>query len=171
MTRAAAAKVALLLVALAACKGGQGDADKARPTPSGLPVPRYVSLKFNQVNARGGPGDDYRALWVYRTQGLPLQVIAETQEWRQVCDPLGAKAWVKGTGVDGRRTVMRLQPSRLPLLQGPDPSSRVQAFMEGRTIASLERCKDGWCRIKASGASGWAPESSVWGTDARPQCR
>ncbi len=163
--------MALLLALLAACKAGQGAADKERPTPSGLPVPRYVSLKFGEVNARGGPGDDYRLLWVYRTHGLPVQVVAETRDWRRVCDPMGGLAWVKGTGVDGRRTVMRLQPSRLPLLATPDPSAKVQAFLDGRAVASLERCKGGWCKIKAPGASGWTPQSAVWGTDARPQCR
>src|SRR6185437_5073069 len=56
-----------------------------RQTPSGMPVPRYVSLKFDKVNARSGPGDDHRLLFVYRVRGLPLQVIAETSEWRRVC--------------------------------------------------------------------------------------
>ena len=171
MTRASATWMALLFAALAACKAGQDGAEKPRPTPSGLPVPRYVSLKFGEVNARGGPGDDYKLLWVYRTRGLPMQVIAETRDWRRVCDPMGGLAWVKSTGVDGRRTVMRLQASRLPLLQAPDPSAKVQAFMEGRAVAALDRCKDGWCKVKAAGAWGWAPESALWGIDGRQQCR
>ena len=59
-----------------------------------MPVPRYVSLKFDKVNARAGPGDDHKLLFVYRVRGLPLQVIAETSEWRRVCDPEGTLAWV-----------------------------------------------------------------------------
>ena len=46
-----------------------------RQTPSGMPVPRYVSLKFDKVNARAGPGDDHKLLFVYRVRGLPLQVL------------------------------------------------------------------------------------------------
>ena len=66
---------------------GVAEAAPDRPTPSGLPVPRYVSLKFDKVNARSGPGDDHRLLFVYRVRGLPMQVVAETAEWRRVCDP------------------------------------------------------------------------------------
>jgi SH3-like domain-containing protein len=158
-------------LALAACKGGHGQA-QARPTPSGLPVPRYVSLKFDEVNARGGPGDDYRLLWVYRAKGLPLQVIEETQEWRRVCDASGAVSWVKATGIDGRRTVMRLKPDPLPLLDKPAAGSKVDATLAGHAVTLLDRCnKDGWCKLKGKGGGGWAQASEVWGTDDQRQCR
>jgi SH3-like domain-containing protein len=142
-----------------------------RETPSGLPVPRYVSLKFGDVNARGGPGDDYRLLWVYRARGLPLQVTAETKDWRRVCDPQGGLAWVKATGVSGQRMALRMLAAPLPLRAKPAPGAQVTAYLAGRAVARLDRCKGGWCRLKASGASGWAPQQEVWGTDDRPQCR
>src|SRR3954463_6356142 len=77
-----------------------------RVTPSGFPVPRYITLKFATVNARAGPGDDHRLVWVYHTKGLPLQVVAETSEWRRVCDPEGGLAWVHKRVTDGRRAVI-----------------------------------------------------------------
>ena len=160
----------MALVALAACKGGDGAAAGARPTPSGLPVPRYASLKFDEINARGGPGEDYRLLWVYRAKGLPVQVLAETTDWRRVCDPTGGFAWVKATGVDARRTVLHAGAAPLPLLSRPDSGGKVQAYVGGRSVAGLEVCKAGWCRLKASGASGWAPASAFWGTAPAPQC-
>jgi SH3-like domain-containing protein len=80
-----------------------------RQTPSGLPVPRYVTLKFDKVNARAGPGDDYPARWVYRVPDLPVQVVAETAEWRKVCDPEGQSAWVHKRTTDGRRSVIQGQ--------------------------------------------------------------
>ena len=81
------AGVLLALVALAAPAIAA-----PRQTPSGLPVPRYVTLKFDQVNARAGPGDDYPARWVYRVPDLPVQVVAETADWRKVCDPEGGSS-------------------------------------------------------------------------------
>lgn len=158
-------------MALAACKGGANTSGQPRETPSGLPVPRYVSLKFAEVNARAGPGDDYRLLWVYRAKGLPVQVVAETKDWRRVCDPTGALAWVKATGVDGRRTVIRLEASPLPMLDKPGPAGRPAAILASHATAFLDRCKGGWCRLKAAGAAGWAPEGQVWGSDERRQCR
>ena len=160
----------LALLALGACKGGQGQ-PQGRATPSGLPVPRYVSLKFADVNARGGPGDDYRLLWVYRAKDLPLQVIEETTDWRRVCDPTGAKAWVKATGIDGRRTVIGLKPDPLPLLARPAEGAKTDATLAPRAAAFLDHCKQGWCRLKGKGGGGWARASELWGTDDNRQCR
>ncbi|MCQ3971229.1 hypothetical protein FK511_28320, partial [Klebsiella pneumoniae] len=75
-----------------------------RPTPTGLPVPRWLRLKSDEVRARAGPGLDYRILWEYRAARLPVQVVAETREWRKICDPEGAVAWVHRSVVSSRRT-------------------------------------------------------------------
>lgn len=142
-----------------------------RPTPSGLPVPRYVSLKFDEVNARAGPGDDHRLLWIYRARGLPVQVVAETSEWRRICDPGGGLAWVHKRTTDGRRMVMRTAPGPLPLHRSDKATSRVVAYLTPNSLAALVRCDDGWCRIRADGVTGWTPARQVWGADDRPQCR
>lgn len=142
-----------------------------RPTPSGLPVPRYVSLKFDEVNARAGPGDDHRLIWVYHARGLPVQVVAETSEWRRICDPGGGLAWVHKRTTDGRRMVMRAASTPLPLHRSNKPDSRVVAFLAPNTLAALVRCTGGWCRIRADGVTAWAASGQVWGTDERPQCR
>ena len=159
-------------VTLAAILAATGLAQAApRETPSGLPVPRYVSLKFNEVNARAGPGDDYRPLWTYRAKGLPMQVIAETRDWRRVCDPQGRLGWVKGTGVSGERTAINLAPRPLPLRRGPRAGAQVAAYLAPRALAELKGCTAGWCKLSVAGASGWAPASALWGTDERAQCR
>lgn len=142
-----------------------------RVTPSGYPVPRYVSLKYGKVNARAGPGEDHRLLWVYRAKGLPLQIVAETADWRRVCDPQGQAAWVHKRGVDGATTAMRVKPGPLPLRARPDPGGRVQAFLRPQSIAALDRCDKGWCRLKAGGTTGWAPQNEIWGGAPAAQCR
>jgi SH3-like domain-containing protein len=169
-THRAHAVALLALLALAGCGQGAKSGAQPRETPSGLPVPRYVSLKFDEVNARGGPGDDFRLLWVYRARGLPVQVTEETKEWRRVCDPMGGLAWVKATGVDGARTAIRLQPTPVSLYDKPQSGAKVSAVLAGRAVARLDRCKGGWCRLKAKGGSGWAPADALWGTDDRLQC-
>jgi SH3-like domain-containing protein len=146
--------------------------ERDRPTPSGLPVPRYVSLKFDKVNARSAPGDESRLLWVYHARGLPVQVVAETTDWRRICDPERGLAWVHARTTDGRRMVMRLQPAPLPLRASPQPAARINAYLSSRALAELDRCaKDGWCKLKAGHASGWVPAVEVWGTAEEPQCR
>lgn len=154
-----------------------GSADPAfaeaskRQTPSGFDVPRYITLKFAKVNARAGPGDDHRLLFVYRTRGLPLQIIAETSEWRRVCDPDGQVAWVHKRVTDGRRAVINTSRQPAPILHSPKPGSPTIALLKGRAMAELDQCRKGWCRLKANGTKGWVREGSLWGTSEKPQCR
>lgn len=155
---------------LAAILAG-GPAAAERVTPSGFPVPRYVTLKFGTVNARAGPGDDHRLLYVYRVRGLPLQVVAETSEWRRVCDPEGRIAWVHKRVTDGRRAVINMGERPEPLLRRPKTAARPAAFLQRRSMASLVRCEKGWCKVKTDGVAGWVREGALWGTSEAPQCR
>ncbi len=167
--RRAPKRVALAL--LLACALGAPGLAADRPTPSGLPVPRWVTLKFSEVNARKGPGDDHRLLWVYRARGLPVQVVAETSEWRRVCDPDGGLAWVHRRTTDGRRNLMNLGRQPVAMKRNPKPAAKPAAYLTGRATAALVRCDKGWCRVKAGGVSGWVREGELWGTAETPQCR
>jgi SH3-like domain-containing protein len=143
---------------------------KTRPTPSGLPVPRYVSLKFDPVNARAGPGDDHRLLWVFHAKGLPVQVVAETDEWRRICDPDGGLSWVHKRTTDGRRAAMRTLAGPAPIRANPRDSAIVLAYLAPRAIAELDRCDKGWCHVRIGRTSGWTRESDLWGAVEAPQC-
>ena len=157
--------------ALAAALLLSGATAAERPTPSGLPVPRYVSLKFDKVNARAGPGDDHRLMFVYTAKGLPVQVVAETSEWRRVCDPTGTLVWVHKRTTDGRRTVMNVRPEPTALAARPKDGAPAAAFLAPRSLAALVRCnKEGWCRVRADGGAGWVRQGELWGTAEAPQC-
>ncbi|HWT52310.1 MAG TPA: SH3 domain-containing protein, partial [Caulobacter sp.] len=90
------------LVGIVSALAGRALADGPKITPSGLDVPRYVSLKYAEVNARNGPDEAHQLLWIYHAKGLPVQVVAETREWRRICDPEGGLAWVHKRTTDGR---------------------------------------------------------------------
>jgi len=158
-----------LTVASPALDGGAPP--KPRVTPSGLPVPRYVSLKFDAVNARSGPGDDHRLLWVFHARGLPVQVVAETDEWRRICDPDGGLSWVHKRTTDGQRTVMRAQPGPVAIRTSPRDAAAVVAYLAPRALANLDHCDKDWCRLRISRVSGWARASDLWGAADTEQCR
>lgn len=157
----------LMLVAVDVARAAAAE----RATPSGLPVPRWVSIKVDPARARAGPSEDHRVLWIYHARGVPVQVVAENQFWRRICDPEGGLAWVHSRVVDGKRTVMQMQAANLPLRAGPKDNARVRAYLVPRSVASLDRCKDGWCLVKVGSVEGWAPEKTLWGTTQTPQCR
>jgi SH3-like domain-containing protein len=145
--------------------------ERDRPAPSGLPVPRWVSLKFDEVNARAGPGEDYGVVWVYRARRLPVQIVEETREWRKICDPDGAAAWVRKTALDGRRTLFRAASGDLALRRRPAKDAAVAATLRGRSIVDLDGSDGDWRRVKADGATGWAEASQLWGALESAQCK
>ncbi len=169
------AAAALLVAAVLPCAAFAGAPPAAatggRVTPSGQPVPRYVSTRFETVNARAGPGDDYRLVWTYRARGLPLQVLAETDDWRRVCDPDGGLAWVHRRTVGDVRRVMRVSARDLPLRARPTEMANATAMLSGRSLAALRGCRAGWCRITADKTTGWVRAGEVWGTSDARQCR
>lgn len=159
------------LALAAALLSGSPALGRPKETPSGQPVPRYVATRFKEVNARGGPGDDYKLLWTYRAVGIPLQVVQETFDWRRVCDPDGGLAWVHRRTVDGDRRVMNRAAQPISLRAAPKPEARQVALLSPHSTAALGPCKTGWCRIKAGRVAGFVPQEAVWGVDDARQCR
>lgn len=141
-----------------------------RPTPTGLEVPRWISLKSSRVHARVGPGLDYRILWEYRAAALPVQVIAETREWRKICDPEGNVAWIHRTVASGRRSVFNASTDEIPIRAGQSDGAAVRARFSPRSIVTLDSCRDGWCRVKARRLRGWVRQAAVFGAQSRALC-
>lgn len=170
------AAVAGALLALTACgdratEGKDCPAAARAHSRSGFCIPRYVSLKRGEVLGRKGPGTDYPALWVYRVRGLPVQVVAEASDWRRICDPDGGAAWVHRSMIDGRRTVIARGEAPIAVRRKPAPDAALSGRINGRALASLDRCQGAWCRLKAGGVAGWVPADQVWGVADAPQCR
>lgn len=165
-----AALPAILLSAALVTGCGEAEATKCK-TRSGFPVPRFVSLKSGEVNARKGPGEDHRILWVWRVKNMPLMVVAESRDWRKVRAPNGDEAWVKAQMVDGGSSVMRTRPGDLPLLEKPKPGARTVAYLRSGAVAVQRKHKDGWNQLKAGGEEGWAPADEVWGGGPTPDCK
>ncbi len=137
-------------------------------TPSGEPVPRYMSLGFDEVNGRRGPGLDYQIRWLYVREGLPVQVIAETRTWRKVRDPDGDIVWMHRRTLARKRTVIVRTglDAPVPLHAHPNADSAIVANAEPGVIFALDTCQNDWCRVDGRDAAGWTPAAGLWGVDA-----
>lgn len=163
-------RAVLLAAGMALGLGAAAQMPDGRPTPSGFDVPRWVSIKSSPARARQGPGLDHQILWEYRAAGLPVQVVAETRDWRKVCDPEGNVAWVHRTITSGRRTAFNRTGAPLDLRRRPDAEAGVRARLAARAVITLDRCEDGWCRLQSGRLSGWAPRDALFGAQTQAQC-
>ncbi len=129
---------------------------------SGLPVPRYVSLRSNQINLRSGPGMNFPIEWVYQRRHMPVEVIAEYDTWRKIRDWQGTVGWVHQSMLDGSRYVMITGSERL-MHQEPADTSPVTARVEPGVIPELLKCEGEWCRVEVQGYKGWLKRDQFYG--------
>lgn len=154
-----------LLCALAPQGAGAQPADDdetARGPVTNLPLPRYVSLKASEGNARRGPGMTHRVDWVFRRRDMPLMVTAEYEHWRRVQDADGAGGWMHFALLSGSRTVL-VQRDMTALHLQADPRAPVVAHLEAGVVARVLECVPRWCRLRADRQRGWVPKSALWG--------
>ena len=138
--------------------------DQQRGPVTNLPLPRYVSLKGNEGNARRGPSLSHRIDWVFRHAGMPLRVVAEFGHWRRVEDKDGAGGWVHYALLSGVRTTLVTQ-DMAELHTRANADSDVVARAEAGAILRLDECTRDWCSVSGGGERGWLPKTAIWGVD------
>jgi SH3-like domain-containing protein len=153
------------------CLAGAASA-QTRDGESGLPVPRFASLKSDRVNVRKGPGKEYGIAWVYERAGLPVEILKEFQTWRQIRDSDGEQGWVQHYLLSGRRTALLLpweaagKPSAPPIVElrdDPSAAARVTARAEAGAIVGILSCDRAWCWVAAENARGYVEQPKLWG--------
>jgi SH3-like domain-containing protein len=171
------------LVAAAMMGARVADAQPGQETPAEAAAPkagahgpkvlRYASLKADRVQLRHGPGSEHPVAWVIQQTGLPVEVIGESEAWRQVRDSSGTVGWVHGSLLSGRRTAIVLPwevkggQTQAPLATLRDDDherARAVVEVEAGTLASIISCKNSWCRVSIGNHRGYIEQVKLWGT-------
>lgn len=143
---------------------------------SGLPLPRFVSLKSDKVNVRVGPGRQNALVWTYQRKGLPVEIIYEFDNWRKIRDSDGETGWVLASLLAGTRTAMVMTWNREDTSSGgkknaalekfykrPDETGAIVAQVESGVIGRVKTCDGQWCRLEIKGYAGWLKQQLLWG--------
>lgn len=161
---------ALLFLALiplpALADGASLKNGEQRGSVSGLPLPRFVSLKADRVNLREGPSREHRTTWVFQRAGLPVEVTAEFDVWCRVRDSEGTEGWVLHSLLSGRRTALVAPWKKaqvFPLFGHPDKAGAPAAQLQSGVIAGIRSCDGNWCHITGDGFDGYIAQTSLWG--------
>lgn len=131
---------------------------------TGLPLPRFVSLRSEEVNLRTGPGERYPVAWVYTRRHLPVEVVAEFDTWRKIRDWTGTEGWVHQSLLSGQRTALVVGQTRA-LRASADDRATILALVEPGVIGRLSQCPLGkvYCRVDLGGLRGWLRRDEIWG--------
>jgi SH3-like domain-containing protein len=130
---------------------------------SGQTVPRYASLRYDEVNGRAGPSPDYPVRWTYERAGLPVVVIRESKDWRMIRDPVGDEVWINQSQLAARRTAITTHAG---VIYGePRTDAGKVARFDAGAVVSLGDCGQVWCRVDGDGRKGWVEKAHLWGAD------
>jgi SH3-like domain-containing protein len=122
--------------------------------PSGLPLPRFVSLKSGRVNLRIGPGRDYPVQWLYLKPGLPVEIVQEYDNWRRIRDSDGTALTAQwGANESGM----------VGLYGNKDDNAAKVADMEPGVMGKIADCDGVWCTFESAGYDGYVKQSEIWG--------
>jgi SH3-like domain-containing protein len=165
---AAAAGTAPAATAPAAVPAPPPSATPAEPpkgSNTGLPLPRFASLKTDEVNLRSGPGLRYPIEWVYKRRDLPVEIQREFEVWRLVSDQEGVKGWVHQATLVGRRTFVSIGVEQVIRSSAEDTASAVARLKPG-VIGRIRSCdaKADWCQVQVGEYRGWLKREAFWGT-------
>ena len=94
-------RIGVFLICMAAASAALAQ-NRADP----LPIPRYVSLKSDEVNVRTGPGVQYPIEWVFTRRHMPVEVIEQYEYWRKIRDVEGTTGWVHNSMISGKRSAL-----------------------------------------------------------------
>jgi len=143
----------------------QTEAEAAKGSNTGLPLPRFAALRSDEVNLRAGPGTRYPIEWVYKRRELPVEILREFEVWRLVQDPEGIKGWVHQATLTGRRSFI-VTGGDAVLVRDPQDGTRRVAILKAGVIGHIRTCPAGsdWCQVQAGDYRGWLKRSQVWGT-------
>lgn len=163
-------RLALLAALVLAWHSARGEealpAGVERGAETNLPVPRFVSLRSDEVAARRGPGKVYRRDWVYLRRGLPVMIVEEFGDWRRIVDSENSGGWVYHSLVTGARTALVTAEGGALLREEPAPEAFPVARAERGVVARLSECGPDWCEIEAGGIEGWVEKAAIWGVTA-----
>ena len=133
---------------------------------SGLPIPRFASLRTDLVNIRTGPGARYPVEWVFVRKSLPVEITAEYDTWRRIRDWEGTEGWVHQSMLSGKRYFVVTGAMR-PLHYTPSENALPVAQLEVGVIGELRKCHQDWCQVRVNDSSGkyrgWLLKSDFWG--------
>jgi SH3-like domain-containing protein len=158
--------IGMALVPMSHSTATMADTSGVRTGASGLPIPRFVSLKASRVNVRIGPGQDYKIAWVFVRPGLPVEIIQEFETWRRIRDSDGTVGWVFQSLLSGKRNAVVAPWSNddpRPIRAAASANSEITAYLGPGVMAEIERCDDSWCRLSGSKFRGWIAQDQLWG--------
>ncbi len=129
---------------------------------TGYKVPRYVSLKSNDINLRIGSSKNYPIKLKYTKENFPVEIIEENQNWRKTIDFEGNVGWIHKSLIKGDRYALIIDSKKMVMIYNK-PKGKIIGEIGKYNIVRLKTCMEKWCLISIKDSKGWVNKKKLWG--------
>ena len=139
-------------------------AARDRQADNDRPPSRFVTIKPDEANVRSGPGMRYPVRWIFVQPGIPVEVLAEYENWRQIRDWEGQEGWIHAAMLSRKRSIIVTGEKRT-LYRRADADAPPVVTLKPGIVAQIENCNKEWCRIEVRNNRGWLRRGEFWGIE------
>ena len=122
----------------------------------------FLSLKKNKVNVRYGPSFDSPIKFIYKKINLPIKQIDKKENWRRIIDLKNNSGWIHWSQLKPINSIITLNEKIL--FKKPTNFSKPIAKIQIGRVLVLQKCIEGWCKIKSDNFKGWIKTDNIWGS-------
>jgi SH3-like domain-containing protein len=121
----------------------------------------FLSLKKNKVNVRYSPSFNSPVKFVYKKINLPIKQLDKKENWRRIIDFKNNSGWIHWSQLKPINSVISLNEKIL--FKKPSNFSKPLAKIQTGRVLVLQKCIEGWCKIKSNNFKGWIKTDNIWG--------
>ena len=129
---------------------------------TGYKLPRYVSLKSDNVNLRIGSSTNYPIKLKYIKKNLPVEIIDENENWRKTIDFEGNIGWIHKSLIKGDRYALIKDTNEMEGVYNK-PKGKIIGEIGKHNIVRVKICIEKWCLININKTKGWINKEKLWG--------
>ena len=122
---------------------------------------KFLSLKKSKVNVRYGPSFDFPVKYIYQKKNLPIKQIDKKENFRRIIDHKKDSGWIHVSQIKKVNSVVTLE-DKIMFKKSTVFSKPLAKIKKGRLLV-IQKCEDGWCKVKTESFKGWVNKSDLWG--------
>lgn len=126
---------------------------------------KYMSLKYDEVNIRSGPGKNFKIIYRYKVKGLPVIVLGKYDNWYKIKDLKNNVGWVSDHLLSKARTVITLNKDNFIFKDKRIAKSYPLFKADKNVVLRFNKCGRDVCKVEVNKKSGWIRKTDIWGWD------
>ena len=124
-------------------------------------TPRYASIKKEKAYSRYNASFDAPIEWIYQKKNLPILIMREHGNWREIRDIDGDETWMHVSMISNKRTFINKEDQNL--LKYKNNNNIINAIVKKGAVGKIINCDEIFCKVKIKNYRGWVEKKNLWG--------